>query len=146
MAITVVKKKVTNLEKVDVTQLVAPDVVDEFAKSSRKLAQKLEKIAPLKKSVESQERSILKTVDDVIAPSVGVTLHGHEDDVVLGAKGKKTELTDAHRAYEILGPELFFKLVSLSITDLKKYMTPEQVAEVTKTTHKTKRRVKIEAA
>ena len=88
------------------------------------LAKKLDKIAPLQKSVSAMEKEILHQVDDVIAPSVGLTLTGDDHDLVLGPKGKRTEVVDVAKAADLLGFELFIELASISITDLKKYLTP----------------------
>jgi hypothetical protein len=146
MPVTVVNKKakLTTVTKELSQDIIAPEVVDEFARDALRLAKKMEKIAPLKKSVEGQEKAILATVDDVVNPTTGLTLFGDEHDVVLGPKGNKTEVINTAKAAELLGFDLFVELAKLSITDLNKYLTPDQVAEVTKKSPKNKRRVKIE--
>lgn len=146
MAVQVVKKKakVTDVSKVDVTEVVLPEVVDDFASQAVKLAKKKEKIAPLQKSVDAGEKEILKTVDEVFDEGTPVTLNGEEYDLVIGPKGQRTEIVDTLAAAQMLGEELFLKLATVSITNLKKYLTPEQVAAVTETKYATKRRVKVE--
>lgn len=146
MPVTVLNKKakVTNVTK-DLSQdIVSPEVVDEFAEDALRYAKKMEKLAPLKKSVEGQEKAILATVDDVVDPETGLTLYGNKHDVVLGPKGNQTDVVDTAKAAEFLGFELFIELAKLSVTDLKKYLTPDQFEKVTKVNPKRKRRVKIE--
>lgn len=146
MPVTIVNKqaKVKDVSKLDVTEIVLPEIVDAFGEQAVKLAKKKEKIAPLEKSVSASEKEILKAVDEVIDESVDITLLGEDYDLVIGPKGQRTEVTNTLRAAELLGEDLFLKLATVSITNLKKYLTPEQVAEVTKTEYKTKRRVKVE--
>lgn len=146
MPVTVVNKKakVTNVTKELSQDIVSPEVVDEFAEDALRLAKKMEKLAPLKKSVEGQEKAILATVDDVVDPTVGLTLYGDKHDVVLGKKGDQTDVVNVAKAAEFLGFDVFVQLAKLSVTDLKQYLTPDQFAEVTKKTAKRKRRVKIE--
>lgn len=146
MPVTVLNKKakVTNVTK-DLSQdIVSPEVVDEFAEDALRYAKKMEKLAPLKKSVEGQEKAILATVDDVVDPETGLTLYGNKHDVVLGPKGNQTDVVNTAKAAEFLGFELFVELAKLSVTDLKKYLTPDQFEKVTKVNPKRKRRVKIE--
>lgn len=146
MPVTVLNKKakVTNVTK-DLSQdIVSPEVVDEFAEDALRYAKKMEKLAPLKKSVEGQEKAILATVDDVVDPATGLTLYGNKHDVVLGPKGNQTDVVNTAKAAEFLGFELFVELAKLSVTDLKKYLTPDQFEKVTKVNPKRKRRVKIE--
>jgi len=146
MPVTILNKKdkVTEVTKELSQDIIAPEVVDEFAEAALKYGKKMEKLAPLKKSVEGQEKAILATVDDVVDPATGLTLHGYNHEVVLGPKGNKTEVVNVAKAAEYLGFDLFMELASVSITDLKKYLTPDQVEEVTKVSRKNKRRVKIE--
>lgn len=146
MAVTVVNKKakLTSVTKELAQDIIAPEVVDEFAEDALKYAKKMQKLAPLKRRVEGQEKAILATIDDVVDAKSGLTLHGDKHEVVVGPKGNKTECINIALAAEHLGFDLFVKLAKLSITDLKNYLTPDQFAEVTKMKPVTKRRVKIE--
>ena len=147
MAVKIVKKtaKVEDVTKLEQGQIVETDTIDEFARLSRKLAAKEEKIAPLKKSVAEMEKGILGAVDAVVAPHVGIDLQGEENELKLGPKGKRAEVTDIELVFDMLGKELFLKLAKIGITDLKAYLTPDQVEAVTASEFKTKRRVKVEA-
>lgn len=143
MAVKIVSKKVRSAEALAEVVIVEPEVVDNYATLSAKLAKREESIAPLKKQVDALQAEILGDTDKVVASNVKVTLQGITHEMQLGMKGNKTELVDAERAFELLGFELFLKLAKVSITALKEYMTPEQVAEVTKVERKNKRRIKV---
>ena len=144
MAVTIVKPKAKDVEKIESSQIVQPEVVDEYASLKTKLDKKKAKLAPLEKEVGKLEKGILGAVDEILDPSVSIDLQGNESELKVGPKGQRTELADAEKAMDILGTELFLKLAKISITDLKAYMTPEQLAEVTQSTYAIKRRVKVE--
>lgn len=144
MSVTIVKPKAKVIDKVVAAQIVSPETVDEYAGLKAKLTKKQEKLAPLTKEVASLEKGILGAVDEVVDASVPLDLQGYENELKIGAKGEKTALTDIELARDILGEETFMKLVSISITDLKKYMTPEQVEQVSSKSYAIKRRMKVE--
>lgn len=144
MGVTIVKPKTKTVDAETTSQVVVPEVVDEFAMLSAKLAKKLEKLDPLKKKVEKLEKGILGAVDEVFDPSVDLVLQGEENELLLGPRGKRTSITDKDKLVDLLGIDLFVKLAKVSVTDLKKYMTPEDVEQVTTAKYAIKRRVKIE--
>lgn len=145
MAVQIVKPKVKVVSKFDAAQIVLPETVDEYAKLKAKLDKKNEKIAPLAKEVAALEKSIIGAVDEVVDPSVSIDLQGNENELKLGPKGQRTSLSEAEKVYDMVGSELFFKLATIKVTDLKSYLTPDQLEEVTKSSYVIKRRVKVEA-
>lgn len=144
MAVTIVKPKAKQVAKEDLAQVVTPELVDEYASKKSKLDKKTAKIAPLKKEVDKLEKGILGAVDEVIHPSNPIDLSGIESELKIGKQGLRTELSDAEAVFDILGAEVFFKLAKISTTDLKAYLTPDQLKEVTISKYAIKRRIKIE--
>ena len=144
MAVTIIKPKIKDVSKIDSTEIITAELVDEFATLSAKLQKKLEKIKPLQNSVTVMEIGILVAVDEVVDPSQKITLTGNEHELKLGAKGRSTHITNMELAVDLLGEELFLKLANITMKDLKAYLTPEQLEQVTATKYATKRRVKIE--
>jgi len=142
MTVTLVTRKSKNIEAL-AEAIVEPEVVDEYVLTAVKLKKRMDALAPLKKKADDLEAQIHKALNDVLAPSATATVPGILYEMQFGAKGKKTELTDVERAFEILEYELFVKLATIKIADMKAYMTPEQIEEITKVTRKNKRRVKI---
>ena len=144
MAVTIVKPKAKEIAKEDLTALVTPELVDSYASKKNKLDKKQAKLAPLEKEVKALGKEILSTVDEVIDAGTPVTLPGVMFELKLGAQGKRTELVDAEGVYDLLGAEAFFKLAKISVTDLKAYLTPDEVSKVTQSRYAISRRVKVE--
>jgi hypothetical protein len=84
-------------------------------------------------------------LDEVVDPGTPLNLAGYENELVIGAKGEKLSLTEIGIARDLLGDDAFMQLVTISITNLKKYLTPEQVDMVTSKSYAIKRRMKVEA-
>ena len=145
MSVTIVKPKAKVIDKVIASQIVSPETVDEYANLKAKLDKKNEKIAPLAKEVASLEKGILGAVDEVVDPSVPLDLQGYENELKIGAKGEKVSLSDIEAVRDILGEETFMKLATITITNAKKYMTPEQLESVSSKSYAIKRRMKVEA-
>ena len=141
MGVTVVSKKTQNVEEIDTTDFIEPEVVDQYAKTKRKVEKLQEAIEPKVNKLKKLEASLLKTVDDNVNAALAIDLVGNDFEVAVGAMGNKTELVDAELAQDMLGEDVFMKLAKVSLTDLKSYLTPDQYAEVTKTTRKNKRRI-----
>ena len=145
MAVTIVKPKAKVIDKVVASQIVSPETVDEYAGLKAKLDKKMEKIAPLSKEVAALENGILGAVDEIVDPAVPLNLQGYENELKIGAKGEKVSLTDIEAVRDILGDETFMKLATITITNAKKYMTPEQLDAVSSKSYAIKRRMKVEA-
>jgi uncharacterized protein YkvS len=145
MSVTIVKPKAKVIDKVVASQIVSPETVDEYANIKAKLAKKQEKLAPLAKEVASLEKGILGAVDEVVDPSVALDLQGYENELKIGAQGEKIAITEIGFIVDMLGMETFLKLATISTANLKKYLTPEQMDQVTKKTYAIKRRMKVEA-
>jgi hypothetical protein len=145
VAVTIVKPKAKVIDKVVASQIVSPETVDEYANLKAKLDKKNEKIAPLAKEVASLEKGILGAVDEVVDPGTPLNLTGYENELVIGPKGQKVAISDIEGILDIMGMETFLKLCTVSTANLKKYLTPEQVEAVTKTSYAIKRRMKVEA-
>ena len=145
MSVTIVKPKAKVIDKVVASSIVSPETVDEYADLRAKLDKKQEKLAPLVKEVASLEKGILGAVDEVVDPSVPLDLQGYENELKIGAKGEKVSLSDIEAVRDILGEETFMKLATITITNAKKYMTPEQLESVSSKSYAIKRRMKVEA-
>ena len=145
MSVTITKPKAKEVSKYDASLIVLPETVDEYASKKAKLDSKMEKLSPLAKEVSALEKGIIGAVDEVIDPSVGIDLVGNDNELKLGPKGSRISLSDAEGLLDMIGQELFLKLASVKVTDLKAYLTPDQLAKVTKSEYAIKRRMKVEA-
>ena len=143
MAVKFVEKKAQSAEAL-ADSIVQPEVVDEYATLKNKLTKRQDNLKPLAKQVSDLEKGILGATDEVLDPSVKVTIPGEAFELELGAKGQKTILTDVDKVFEILGFETFMKVAKVSVSDLKSYLNPDQLEEVTEIkAGAIKRRVKI---
>ena len=145
MSVTIVKPKAKVIDKVVASQIVSPETVEEYASLKAKLDRKQEKIAPLAKEVATLEKGILGAVDEVVDPGTPLELQGFENELKIGAQGQKVALTDIEACKDILGEETFMALATISVANLKKYLTPEQLEAVTESSYAIKRRLKVEA-
>lgn len=145
MAVKIIEKtKLATAEQLVSEEIVLPETVDEYGTLKTKLTKKQDKIAPLAKQVATLEKGMIGAVDAVLQPAEKISLMGSEYEVKLAAQGKRTELSDAEKLLEIVGLELFLKLVSVKVADLKAYLTPDQLAQVTTSSYAIKRRMKLE--
>ena len=142
MAVQYATKKAQSVEEL-AEVIVQPEVVDEYATISAKLAKRQENLKPLVKQVSDLEKGIIGATDEVLDPGSKVTLAGIKFNLDLGAQGQRTALTDIEKVFEMLGFETFMKVAKVSVTDLKSYLNPDQLAEVTESKFSIKRRVKI---
>lgn len=140
----ITKTKLATADQLVSEEIVLPETVDEYGKLKSTLAKRQEKLAPLVKQVAALEKGIIGAVDEVLEPSEKITLSGSEYELQLAAQGKRTELSDTERLFEILGLELFLKLATVKVADLKSYLNPDQLVEVTSSSYAIKRRVKLE--
>lgn len=110
------------------------------------------KIDPKREELKILEKE-LKPVEEALLEAIDEASEGHEEGVrkteefllSFSAKGKQTDITDKKKLIEILGLEAFIALASISITDMKKYLTDVQVKQVSKESHKTKRKLTYSA-
>lgn len=140
----ITKTKLATADQLVSEEIVLPETVDEYGKLKSTLVKRQEKLAPLVKQVAALEKGIIGAVDEVLEPSEKISLTGSEYEVQLAAQGKRTELSDTERLFEILGLELFLKLATVKVADLKSYLNPDQLVEVTSSSYAIKRRVKLE--
>lgn len=59
-------------------------------------------------------------------------------------KGLSTEITKPKRLKKLLGKETFDKLAKVGVGDARRYLTPEEFEEISKTTRSGARRIVIE--
>lgn len=145
MPVTIVKLKgeTPALDQEEEAIVSAKDV-DDFAKLSYKIKAKEDKLKPLKKSLGKLEVNILTAVDAVVPPGTAITLEGKTNELLVGAQGQKTIISNLPLAVELLGEDLFLQLAKITIADLQAYLTPDELKKVVKKEYSIKRRVKPE--
>lgn len=131
------------------TQKITPKVkaapkVDLEAKAVeyRALEKKIEKFnntigatfTELKKEFLEYANSTLGDDEELVIKVPG------EKELKIGSRSNVRSITDMDKAVELLGTDTFMKIAKIGLTDLDKYLTPEEVAEVTVTKRSDTRR------
>lgn len=147
MAITVVKKEVSPkaTPKAEAANEIT-EITARFAKNKLALEAKLAKLADLVKSVKEDEDRLLEHADLLVAPEESTTLSGDGYVVNIGPRGRKVTAMDNAAIKKDLGDELFDKLASFSVEDLKKYMTGVNFEKAVTYVHANKRKVTVKEA
>ena len=143
---TEMEQTVTPLTQMKAANKIEQDTMDKLQDLYCELRAKLDpKLAAIKieqNEVDAVEEQLLAHLDTNYPIDKGLVRKTQQWLLEAGFKGKATEITDKKGIIAILGLDTYLELSSISITDLKKYLTPPQVAKVSKEVHKNKRRIK----
>ncbi|MCK5788771.1 MAG: hypothetical protein KAH32_07220 [Chlamydiia bacterium] len=150
------KNKTTVSTKVKATKVKAKkatthaDAVEPLVASMAALEERikpmLKRLAPLQKSYDATKAKLIKLSDEMYEPSEKGTFEFDGVVCEIGQKDNSTKITDKERAIEILqslGEGVVLELVKFGITDLRTYLTPSEIEEVTMTSRTGKRSIKI---
>jgi len=152
----IIKKK--NVE----TKVLAPSIteeadslaekVDQLGQMQREIASledKLKKdpiaklLASTRSSFDTLKKSIVAEASTNLTPDEGTEVIGVESKLVIGKKAKKRTVTDVAGVHTFLGDEAFFKLATITLGNVDKYLTPSQVESVVSTSQSGSRSVKL---
>jgi len=155
MAVVIQKKKTE-------TKVLAPSIPEESASITEKvdllgqmkrdmdsLAAKLKNdpiaklLAETKSSFDTLKKSIVEEATANMEPNESVEVVGTESKLIVGKKAKKRTVTDVAGIYEYLGDEVFFKLATVTLGNVDKYLTPSQVESVVETSQNGARSVRL---
>jgi hypothetical protein len=114
----VVEAPVSNL-KVQVDELVA-------------LSKQVEDFKPVNKKYLALRKELLDKAEAEYTAAETILMSGTIGQVQWGPKSDERTITDLRKVHKILGDAAFYALAKIGITDLCKYLTPEQQAMVIK--------------
>lgn len=123
------------------------EMVDTLGELKAKIDPLKAQLDPLVKAYNNAEAALLAIVDEEFDAAVKAEVVGTKYAVKAGPKAKATVVTDLESAATILEEiedGLFMLLAKVGITDLRKYMTPDQFEAVTSTDRTGKRKVSVE--
>lgn len=131
MAVTVKKKPKSNI------------TVKVKAKQAAKTASQIivDRIVELKKRIDSvaeDQKEFAKLTGELRAqamekdPDQVVSFEGTEKTIVFGEAAVTRELVDVEGAKKKLGNDTFFEIAKITLGDLDKYLTPEELAPLVK--------------
>lgn len=157
MAITILKKQVTSPEpKAAVKEAQDEDVVsleEQIVAKLNSLGDLFLQLAPLKtktKKLTDQYKPLFEAVQDFVdldaAPDDEITLKTEKYAAAFGQHGNMSSVSAPGKAFKLLEAVekgLGQKLMTFKVTDLNKYLTPEQAASVITTERSKSRTIKI---
>ncbi len=155
MAVTILKKKVTKPEPEPVQEEATDEasLEEQITKKLNELGDIYLKLAPIKtktKKLADQYKPLFEAVQDFVdidaAPDDEVDLKTDRYAAAFGQHGNASKCTAPGKAFKMLEAVekgLGQKLMTFGITDLKKYLTPEQVLKVVTTERSKARTLKI---
>jgi hypothetical protein len=114
-----------------------------YAKAKLELKEKLDKIKPLKTLVDDYEDRIDEEVSQFLQPEDGTTIDVGKYHIEVSARTREYLPIDKQELFKTLGATLFVELASFSITDLKKYLTGQQLDALLKYKHTGSRRMSV---
>ena len=155
MAVTILKKKVTKPEPEPVQEEATDEATleEQIVKKLDQLGDLYVQLAPIKtktKKITDKYKPLFEAVQDFVdidaAPDDEITLKTDKYAAAFGQHGNASSVSAPGKAFKMLeGVEkgLGQKLMTFKVTDLNKYLTPEQVQKCVKTERSKARTVKI---
>lgn len=95
-----------------------------------------------KKEIDAVQEDLLNEIDKVTDEKMDGIRKTVKWLLSFTAKRKSTEITDKKKLIEILGLEAYLAVSTISITDMKKYLTPVQIKQVSTELYTGKRTLK----
>lgn len=95
-----------------------------------------------KKEIDAVQEDLLNAIDKVNDEKSDGIRKTMKWLLSFTAKRKSTEITDKKKLIEILGLEAYLAVSTISITDMKKYLTPIQISQVSTELYTGKRTLK----
>ena len=96
---------------------------------------------PRTKELAELKKTFVTEINAKNKPDVEVTVRGAKMAVTFSSCVKGTQITSMKQAHKLLGDETFYQIASISVGDLKDYLTPEQRAKISKEDHTETRKV-----
>lgn len=155
MAVTITKQKKAKPEPVqdEVVDTSDMSVEEQIAQKLDELGDLYVQLIPAKKAVaglQKQYKPLFEVIEEFVdtdaEPDEEVTLQTDKYAAVFGAHANQTKVVAPGKTFKILESiekGLGQKLMSFSITELRKYLTEDQFNSVTETTRSKARTVKI---
>lgn len=132
---TKAKQKTVHQQPEEGAIVLAPDelddeaLVDEYGKLDNLVT--AFNTGPVATRFKECKEALNKRLEDELEPQDGATLTGHHFRLEVGSAAKAAaKITDMHLTHQYLGDDLFFKVAKVTLSDLKKYLTPDQLAQV----------------
>ena len=146
MAVTVKTKPAKKVSTKTTPEGQMAQLVDEIGDIEKQIAAMMVDLEPLTKQHAKKKAELLEWVNKTHVPSDKTSVEGKEYEAEVSAKGNKTTITDIEKLFKLfkkIEAGLVFELMKFNIGDIRKYLTPKQIEQVTKTERVNERTVKI---
>lgn len=123
------EKKVS--PKVKASQEVSIDVqATRYKELEAKLKKNTLKMKAYADEMADLKKEIVAHANETLADEEGLEIRTEFGDLKIGKRGSSRVITDLKQAIKFMGRETFMRIAKIGLTDLDKYLTPEQVADV----------------
>lgn len=133
MAVTIHKKQTVDVQEQVKDTLVVVEQVDTYAQNLMDINEAVEAVKGLVADNKKAFPELQAHLDLTTPPDKGGALAGEKFILDFKPHGNQTTVTDAAKAFQLLEKVqkgLAKELMTFSITDLRKYLTPAQLEEV----------------
>ena len=138
--------KNTVVHDVDVVNIAnVTQAIDDYVEDKNAYDMALKELEPLKARVAAAKKTLFEYVDEHTAPEDERVLEGFMHSIVASPKYKEGELAAVDVIYEKLDVETFLAVAKIGITELKRYLTPEEFDKVCTYRNSGARRLKVKS-
>lgn len=116
----------------DVGEAFETDADDELASlvdEAGAMASEVEAAKALIKKYEDLRKQIVAKATVGVSPEDSTSVQGDQFVAKIGSCADKRSVTDKGAIYEAVGNDTFVELANFKLTDLDKYLTPDQLAK-----------------
>lgn len=118
--------------------------VDKAAELERQISRYKADLKVLEGQYKPIQERLMTEADERFGPEEYGQLEGEEFFVQLGMKAKVTEVVDKEQlfyAMEAIKPGLFFELCKIGLTDIRKYLSEDQLEDILEESRSGKRKM-----
>lgn len=116
----------------------------ELDKEIEKLTAKVqEKVAPLSQEQAEIKKHILALANSTLPDDETKEIPVSGKLLYIGKRGTSRTISDLDKAIEFMGVDTFLKVAKINLSDVDKYLRPEEVEQVTVTQRTDTRQIKV---
>jgi hypothetical protein len=133
MPLTITTKKAAAKPKLKTQPKIAqqPTETEQLADKIIEAYPVIEAAKAPKKESDAARKELLELLEPAHDSKEAIVVQGTKGTVKFGVCADGLQVTDMKRVHQILGDKAFYALAKVGITDLKKYLTMHQLADVT---------------
>jgi cell fate (sporulation/competence/biofilm development) regulator YlbF (YheA/YmcA/DUF963 family) len=127
--------------------------VEEHDKGLSELAEIIDQLGEMEPAVEkakklisqwnAKQKKLRDAFNEAGEPDEELIQRGHKFIAELSPRGSSRHVIDIDKVREYMGHATFMKMASVKLTDIDKYLTPEEAADVLHTTRDGNRSIKL---